>query len=147
MLKLSCFAKNPVLPLLVPVFIWNRLTLKTGPGRISHGFWLKRRPLEPYFKILPAPSSRKNRSEKLSCFEFYPVRPLRALYFHFSETGQFRIRNGQFRLLSPVFVLVRESTSTESHRELILQTHNVSNVPHKIKNRSKGSMQTKTKIP
>ena len=110
-------------------------------------FWLKRRPLEPYFKILPTLSSRKNCSEKLSCFEFYPVRPLRALYFHFSETGQFRTRNGRFRLFSPFFVLVRESTSTESHRELILQTHNVSNVPHKIKNRSKGSMQTKNKKP
>ena len=63
MLKLSCFAKNPVLPLFVPVFVWNWLTLKTGSGGISHGFgknggrWsliLRFCPCCPLGKIVPS---------------------------------------------------------------------------------------------
>ena len=99
MLKLSCFAPNLVRPRSVPVFIWKRVNsenwVENVPG-FSHGFQVKRRHLEPYFEILFTLSSRKSCSKQLSCFEFYPVRPLRALNFHFPETGQIRIRIGSF---------------------------------------------------
>ena len=60
----------------------------------SHGFRAKRRPLEPYFEILSTLSSRKSCSEQLLCFEFFPVWPLKALYFRFSKTAQVRNRIG-----------------------------------------------------